>query len=126
MKQIFIHNSLDIDQNELITSSLFENNEVFLKQGSIDGACGLYCLFMALLILGEIDRSEATEFWNIKRSTRFGKLISVLEDHSLLFNEGTDISQLQELLKHYSKKLSISYNTAKGKETIKFVLERQS
>lgn len=121
MKHILLHSGFDITPGGLVTNALEKNNEVFLQQGSIDGACGPYCVFMALLILGEIDRDEATEFWNTKQSTRFGKLVKGLQTHSALFNEGTNLEELETLLINFNKKLEIESQSGRGKQIIQFL-----
>ena len=58
MKQIYLRENLN-----LTLGGLCANQEsVFLQQGSLDGACGPYCLFMALLILGEIEDSQTKNY----------------------------------------------------------------
>lgn len=47
MKQIYLLENLDLTLDELRA----EEESVFLQQGSLDGACGPYCLFMALFIV---------------------------------------------------------------------------
>ena len=36
-----------------------DSQGMLLRQGSLDKACGLYCLVMALVLLGEVSRDEA-------------------------------------------------------------------
>ena len=47
MKQIYLLENLDLTLDELRA----EEESVFLQQGSLDGACGPYSLFMALFIV---------------------------------------------------------------------------
>lgn len=123
MKHILINSKLDIDQNELITNALEDNNTVFLKQGSLDGACGPYCLFMSLIIFGIIDRNQAMSFWKVKRSTRFGNLIKQFEKHSSLFSEGTDLYDLESLLNSFSSELVTNVLNSKGKKVLNFLID---
>lgn len=40
------------------SSSALTDSRLFFQQGDLDGACGIYCLLMALIIRGEIARAE--------------------------------------------------------------------
>lgn len=98
--------------------------EVFLNQGSLDGACGPYSLFMGLLTLGLVDRNEVTSFYTDGR-TRLGKLINKLNnDYFSLFKNGTHLTDLESILIHsFGSKLNTEVNYGKGKNVVKFVLE---
>jgi|SRR5690606_4973669 len=124
MKTIKIISHLDINNGYLITTSLKKDNRVFLQQGTIDGACGPYTLFMALLILGLIDYSEATDMWWTKKSTKFGKLIKTMQNHETFFQEGTDLKDLKQLVDNsFKKNIDLTLSESKGKQVINFVLE---
>lgn len=71
--------------------------EVFLSQGSLDGACGHYCLFMSLLVTGVISRSEAINAlasWKDGR-TNLGRLVSRVKDYR--FFHGTFHGDIKEI-----------------------------
>ena len=72
--------------------------EVFLKQGSLDGACGLYSIFMLLLICGVVTRAELEASSNDRRS-RAGRLLQAIRDQfSALVKEGAQLETLRDLL----------------------------
>lgn len=125
MKLIKLLPWLDIKNGNLVTSVLKKNNGIFLKQGSVDGACGPYCLFMTLIILGLIDYDDAINLWWTKRSTRFGKMLAKMQEHDILFQNGTDLNQLEDLLKNsFKNKLEINVSEQKGRELINFCIEQ--
>ncbi len=104
-----------------------QSQEVFLNQGSIDGACGPYSLIMGLLSLGVVDRNVVVSYYTDKR-TNFGKLVMAMnEEHSTLFTEGTDLGDLQYLLKEsFGKKINAEISEHKGTKLIDFALEKLS
>lgn len=72
--------------------------DLFLKQGSLDGACGPYCVFMAMLGYGLIRRSEINWSTSVDRRTRLGKLMSAIDQHGQFFRDGTDINDLKAII----------------------------
>ena len=123
MKNISIINQLDIDEGKVVTIKNGVYVPVFLKQGSLDGACGPYCLFMALLIVGAVSNKELDELWHIKLNTRLGKLIKAMREHDTLFSDGTTIKELKKLLsKSFGKIIDTEINESSGKSIIPFVI----
>ncbi|MBP9849305.1 MAG: hypothetical protein KBC58_07680 [Flavobacterium sp.] len=121
MKTIKTIDKLDIEKGFLVANK----QQVFLKQGSVDGACGPYCLFMALIILGVIDYNDATNLWWTKRSSRFGKMLAKMQEHDTLFQNGTDLNQLQDLLEHsFKNTLEINVSEQKGRSLIRYCIEQ--
>ena len=51
MKKLFIIDSLDIDRGNIVAYNHKAYEPVFLKQGDADGACGPYCVMMALIMM---------------------------------------------------------------------------
>jgi hypothetical protein len=78
-----------------------------LRQGDIDGACGPYCLFMALMICGAARREEITGSPNnIHGNTRLAKAFKLMEEYSALFKHGTQMEDLEHFVnKTYKKKV---------------------
>ena len=66
---------------------------VFLAQGDLDGACGFYCVGMALLALGVIKRAQFTYH---HRNTKAVK--TFLEAMQRQLFEGTDVDELITLI----------------------------
>jgi len=125
MKNIYIIGSLDIDRGQLVTTVSKNFDPIFLKQGSIDGACGPYCVMMALLITGSVTLDEVSELWNIKLSTRLGKLVKGMREHDTLFSDGTTINELATLMDNsFGKILKTSSSEESGKKLIPFIISQ--
>lgn len=121
MKNIKILSQLNITNGQLVAN----NQSVFLQQGSLDGACGPYCLFMALLILDVIGYDDAISLWKIKRSTKLGKLIKAMEIHKQLFQAGTYVEDLKEMIEvSFKNQIEVKTNKEGGKKTIQFILQQ--
>jgi hypothetical protein len=90
-------------------------NEVFLAQGSADGACGLYSIFMGLIMCGVVDREELTGLSADKR-TRQGKLQELIRRRfSGLIREGSYLSELASLLTlTFGHLLNVEYSDSIG------------
>ena len=69
--------------------------QVHLVQGSLDGACGPYCVMMSLLITGLIDRREATLAHPLDGRTSLGKLFRLYTEYEPFFRNGTGLDELK-------------------------------
>lgn len=98
--------------------------QVFLQQGSIDGACGPYSIFMGLLTLGLIDRNQIISN-KIKGSERLGKLLNKLNnEYFSLFKNGTYLKDLEEIIiETYGKLISIKTLDKKNKDVLNFTIQ---
>ncbi len=74
--------------------------EVHLQQGSLDGACGPYCLFMALLACGLENKHDVTSLGGADGRTALGRLRRAMDDYRPLFVDGTRLGELDALLKN--------------------------
>lgn len=87
---------------------------VHLAQGALDGACGPYCLFMALLILGVVRRDEimvgSSDGDNIER------LFKRLHRYGPFFRQGTDVTQLKKHLTEFARHLRVEATESFGTE----------
>ena len=76
-----------------------ERQLVHLRQGDIDGACGPYCLFMALIICGVARRDEITGSPSILHGNKLlAKLFKSLADHGVLIRNGMDTNDLVKVM----------------------------
>lgn len=83
---------------------------VHLRQGDLDGACGPYCVIMALLLLNILDSDELPSIQGLDYRTRIGKLfreIKRLQDPMLI--QGTSISELKSMLSVYPNVLTNTF-----------------
>ncbi len=95
--------------------------EVHLQQGSLDGACGPYCLFMALIVCGLVDRNQLLSFPRDRR-TRSGRLMSQIEKYAGLLQTGTHLTDLERDLKNaFGAKLKTETSAESGKRLRSFV-----
>ena len=74
-----------------------EKQQVHLHQGSLDGACGPYCLLMSLLICGLTDRSAVLTS-RYSRQTSIGKVLERIHKGQGLFRDGTSLDELQDFI----------------------------
>lgn len=101
-----------------------DNNlqEVHLYQGSIDGACGPYCLFMGLLALGLVDRYELINLHDLGRKKSAGKLLHQLSKYDGFFREGMDEYELKNHIESsYKSKLEVIKHNGTGVDTKRFL-----
>lgn len=77
-------------------------DSVFLSQGSLDGACGPYCLIMALISLGVVKYNKITTF--PKPQSGVEKLLyNEFNNYPTLFNRGTNRIQLKKIVERVFK-----------------------
>ena len=100
MKNIKIIDKLNITEEGLISLDDIDkkSQKVFLKQGDADGACGLYCTFMALLICGATTREKLVEV-NLNENGSLTPLMNSFKKFSPLFKEGTTTFDLSKAIK---------------------------
>ncbi len=73
--------------------------QVHLRQGDMDGACGPYAVIMGLLALGLVDRDEVTGTHRLDGRKRYAKLWRCFSDaKDPLLRRGTDLDELREAL----------------------------
>ncbi len=113
-----------LNQLDIINDNLTAHDEnVFLRQGSIDGACGPYCVFMALIILGVINHNQATNLWSIKGNSKLGKLIKAMRVHDIFIQNGTFVEDLEIMLaQSYKKDLVTQSTSIGGRKVIDFAV----
>ena len=72
-----------------VAASTRHEDLVHLRQGDIDGACGPYCLCMALLALGLFRRADLSDMDRWDGRTREGRFRDSLLAFGALVSEGT-------------------------------------
>ena len=72
--------------------------KVHLRQGEMDGACGPYCLAMAMLVRNQISRAQARGFEPVDGRSHYGRLMQAQEGREPLVRVGTTGDDLLELL----------------------------
>ncbi len=72
-----------------------ELQQVHLRQGDMDGACGPYAVIMGLLALGLVDRDEVTGLHRLDGRRKFAKLWRCFNDaEDPMLRQGTDLADL--------------------------------
>ncbi len=101
------------------------DRKVHLRQGDAEGACGPYCVFMGLMMLGLADREVITDFGGGTGTERQHKLLQALEKgHRALFRRGTDLGQLKDLIEeNYKRGLTLELPELAGKACRLFIEE---
>jgi hypothetical protein len=101
--QVLSHITLS-ETGPVVTKTATHKNPqlIHLKQGSLDGACGPYCLCMALIILG---LEKYTKLSNLRHSDSSEKLFSLISDYSsALITEGTHIKVMKKYTDIYKER----------------------
>lgn len=84
-----------------------ESLRVHLKQGDLDGACGIYALMMAIITSQTLTRREVMSIWGHPLDKRT-KLHKAMEEIDPLFSDGLDADQLVKIYSgiqsHFSNK----------------------
>lgn len=84
------------------TANLKRPQFVHLQQGSLDGACGPYCLCMALIALGFEKHTKLSKL-NDSNSSR--ELFNKISDYSpTLIREGTGLRRMRAYAETYAKR----------------------
>lgn len=104
MSEFYVISQLTlIEEGPAVTSTIDKTPQlVHLKQGSLDGACGPYCLIMALIALGLEKHSKLS---NLEPTKSSNKLFKMITDYgSALIREGTDLNTMAKFAGTYEKK----------------------
>ncbi|HZW12163.1 MAG TPA: hypothetical protein VFF81_03095 [Noviherbaspirillum sp.] len=92
-----------------------------LRQGDMGGACGPYCLMMCLMLIGVVNRDEATSASQLDGRTAVGKLWTSFRDFPAFFTNGTSLEHLSELLTVFQRRVDSERTSGSGPSTRKFV-----
>lgn len=121
-----IHTINQLNTTECGPESEFEGfmQKVFLKQGSIDGACGPYSILMGLLTLGLISFEKVISI-RVRGNERLGKLLHKLNnEYFALFKNGTHLEDLEEIINEtFGKVLNLETIKEKNQDVLNFTIE---
>jgi hypothetical protein len=92
---------------------------VLLRQGSLDNACGLYCVVMALILVGAVDRDAAVELLNAQR----GALRRLARQATPAFVEGMDANELVESIEVTTSEVAIDRITGSHRAALVHTLQ---
>lgn len=116
--KIKLIDGLYLDQEGNLRNTL--SDLVHLRQGDMDGACGPYCLAMALLVLAKTDRGNLGAWANPDYRTQIGKFWKEIKALDPLVINGTSSDDLLKIIRAYNGVQGDLY-TGSGKELCKVI-----
>ena len=123
MEAYHIISGLKIKGNEIISEKTGE--PIFEYQGSADGSCGPYSIFMALKIVGVLYRKDLQPYHKIDSRTCVGKFMNKIHALPNLVKDGTDLGNIFDLVsENFSSKLTTDWSQLKNKELIDLVISQ--
>ncbi|HCN47270.1 MAG TPA: hypothetical protein DIT18_17740 [Pseudomonas sp.] len=99
---------------------------VHLRQGEMDGACGPYCVVMALIALGVMSREQAQSLDRFDGRTRLGRFRESLWSFGALVSEGTDnfeVSLLVDIFRRTGVTADLLETASRRKKTIRNIAD---
>lgn len=104
MKDIHIIDKIELSEIGLIVSR--SKQLAHLRQGELDGACGVYSMMMCLVIEKIVKRELITDVpESLKRNTSYGRLVNhFLEKKGMIINGYDNLKGLVDELHHAFKK----------------------
>lgn len=109
MKEIHIIDKIELSDSELVVKN--SKQLAHLRQGDLDGACGVYSMMMCLIIEKIIKREVVTNVSpSLKRNTSDGRLVrSFLENQGMIV-DGYHLEPLcNDLQNAFKKKVDANY-----------------
>lgn len=95
---------------------------IHLRQGGLDGACGPYCVVMALITLGVMCSHEARNMYQWHGNSREGRFRTAIRNLGALVSEGTDNRDMLSLIECFSGVgVGAEYVTGSKKEIVQQV-----
>lgn len=82
---------------------------VHLRQGDADGACGPYCVLMALMTLGLVGWEKVIEPKRKDRRTRLGRMWSTFGELGPLACHGSDDEDLYQILAAFGPAIAVCH-----------------
>lgn len=118
--EIKILDSLTLNNDGALVNT--KNDLIHLRQGDMDGACGPYCVTMALLAIEKIARADILAFAGIDYRTKVGKLLKEIHNLDPLVLCGSDSNDLENILKS-DKNIVVESLTSTGRYLLPKVRE---
>jgi hypothetical protein len=121
MESYYVISGIKIKGAEIVSELTKET--VFEYQGSADGSCGPYSLFMALKIVGVLYKKDLLPYNKPDRRSSVGKFMNQMHDFPHLMKDGTGLRDIFDLIKNnFSSKLKSTLSELKDKVLIDFVI----
>lgn len=109
MSQIYIIDKVHLAKDGVLTTK--SNQKAHLRQGELDGACGVYSMMMCLVMEKIIKRNIIINPpQNLRRNTSDGRLVSFFLEKKGMIIDGYYLDKLEADLKSaFNKKVSTTY-----------------
>lgn len=82
--------------HSLLRKSGLKLEPAHFQQGDFDGACGVYCLILALVRLGVLSKRAATRLFDVHDSRK--GFVSTVREH---YFQGTTLQTLKQYARHF-------------------------
>lgn len=123
MEIFHVISGLRIKGTSIISTTTKE--EIIERQGSADGACGPYSIFMILKILGLLKKENLPPNNKVDKRTRISIFLNGINNLHGLIKDGTYLRELEDLIdKSLGSKVHYEPCELENKELIDFVLEK--
>lgn len=122
MEDFRVISGITIKNQDIISKA--NKTPIFDRQGTADGACGPYSLFMSLKILGILRQTDTIYPEKIDKRTRAYKFMNDISSlRGLIFN-GTDLSRLYDLIiKNLNSKVEVEWSEKSNESLLDFVIQ---
>jgi len=125
MHQISVISCLDVTSDGPISN--YTNQQVHLRQGELDGACGHYSMMMVLIMLGLQDRDDAWQLLSYDQDlrTKLGKFAKSIKTDN--FFSGTRPEDIKNIINTaFKNELETEVCNGSGVEIRSFVIDSLS
>lgn len=123
MESYHVISGLKIKGAEIVSEITKE--PVFEYQGSADGSCGPYSLFMALKIAGILYNENLLPNNKIDARTGIGKFMKKIQSFPHLLMGGTFLQDICDLVNHnFASRLKVELSKSQNQELIEFVIDK--
>lgn len=123
MESYHVISGLRIKGTEIISEITKES--VFEYQGSADGSCGPYSLFMGLKILGVLFKKNLPPQSQFDSRTSVGKFMKKIHALPHLLKDGTYLRDIFDLVnENFSSKLNTAFSELEDNKVIDFVISQ--
>jgi hypothetical protein len=96
--------------------------QVHLRQGSMDGGCGLYSLMMGLIVCGVVRYDDARSFYTFSSKTKIGKLFEYFGKLGPLVKQGINYGQMRDAIATYfENQIICREHVSEGSDIVKFI-----
>lgn len=123
MESYHVISGIKIKGAEIVSEITKET--IFEYQGSADGSCGPYSLFMALKIVGVLYKKDLLPYSKPDRRSNVGKFMNQMHTFPHLMKDGSGLTDILNLVNdNFSTKLKPDFSKLENSELIDFVIKQ--